>query len=266
MAATGAEPPAMDDNAIACADLLRRADPERFRAVMAAPVAARARLFAIYAFNAEVARAPWGTAEPMIAEMRLQWWRDVVAGIAAGEAPPRQPVARALAAAIRKEDTALLDALVVARRWDIGRAPFAEMDALRDHLQRSAGNLLLVAARSLGEAPEEPLRAAGFAMGLAAWLRAVPALRRAGRQPLIEETPEALRALAEEGLARLAEARAARARIPPPVRPALLAVCTAGPVLRRVRADPRRVAEARLELPPIRSRLALIARAATGRW
>ncbi|MEN9060069.1 hypothetical protein [Ponticoccus litoralis] len=42
----------------ACAELVQRADPERFRAVMAAPVAARAALFPIYAFNIEVARAP----------------------------------------------------------------------------------------------------------------------------------------------------------------------------------------------------------------
>jgi hypothetical protein len=43
-----------------------------------APVAARAPLFALYAFNLEVARAPWVTQEAMIAEMRLQWWRDTV--------------------------------------------------------------------------------------------------------------------------------------------------------------------------------------------
>lgn len=68
----------------ACAKLVERGDPDRFLAVMAAPVAARAQLLPLYAFNLEVARAPWVTKEPMIAEMRLQWWRDVVA-----EASPR---------------------------------------------------------------------------------------------------------------------------------------------------------------------------------
>ena len=63
----------------ACAALVERGDPDRFAAVMAAPVAARTRLWPLYAFNLEVARAPWVTKEPMIAEMRLQWWRDVVA-------------------------------------------------------------------------------------------------------------------------------------------------------------------------------------------
>ena len=57
----------------ACADLVHRGDPDRFAAIMAAPVGARERLFPIFAFNLEVARAPWVTAEAMIAEMRLQW-------------------------------------------------------------------------------------------------------------------------------------------------------------------------------------------------
>ena len=41
----------------ACAELVERGDPDRFRAVMAAPVEARAQLFPLYAFNLEVARA-----------------------------------------------------------------------------------------------------------------------------------------------------------------------------------------------------------------
>ena len=59
----------------ACAALVERADPVRFRSVMASPPTARSVLFPIYAFNVEVARAPWVTEEPMIAEMRLQFWR-----------------------------------------------------------------------------------------------------------------------------------------------------------------------------------------------
>jgi phytoene/squalene synthetase len=72
----------------ACADLLRRGDPDRFLAAMAAPPAARRVLLPLYAFNLEVARAPQVTAEPMIAEMRLQWWRDALAEIAAGGQAP----------------------------------------------------------------------------------------------------------------------------------------------------------------------------------
>ena len=63
----------------ACASLVEKGDQDRFLAVMAAPVQARARLFVLYAFNLEVARAPWVSEQPLIAEMRLQFWRDVLA-------------------------------------------------------------------------------------------------------------------------------------------------------------------------------------------
>ena len=84
----------------ACASLVRDGDPDRFAAAVAAPVPARAVLFPIYAFNLEVARAPWVTAEPMIAEMRLQWWRDVLSEIEAGGDVRRHEVATPLGAAI----------------------------------------------------------------------------------------------------------------------------------------------------------------------
>uniref|UniRef100_UPI0037C5DDC5 squalene/phytoene synthase family protein n=1 Tax=Roseovarius salis TaxID=3376063 RepID=UPI0037C5DDC5 len=190
-----------DDDLVACADLVRRGDPDRFRAVMAAPVPARTRLFPVYAFNIEVSRAPWLTEEPMIAEMRLQWWRDVLEEIREGGAVRRHEVATPLSRVIGAQDAGLLDALVTARRWDVYREPFEDMDHFREYIDQTSGNLLLVAARGLGPAPEAPLRDAGYAMGLANWLRAVPALERAGRIPLVEGTHDALRALAQEGLA-----------------------------------------------------------------
>jgi phytoene/squalene synthetase len=60
----------------AIADGLRRADPDRFAAAMAAPPAARAGLLALYSVNIDMARAPWASAEPLVAEMRVQWWGD----------------------------------------------------------------------------------------------------------------------------------------------------------------------------------------------
>ena len=41
----------------ACARLVERGDPDRFRVAMAAPPSAREALFPLYAFNLEVARA-----------------------------------------------------------------------------------------------------------------------------------------------------------------------------------------------------------------
>lgn len=250
----------------ACADLVRRADPDRFMAAMAAPVAARRVLFPIYAFNVEVARAPWVTQESMIAEMRLQWWRDALDEIRAGGAVRRHEVVTPLAAVLDDTGAALLDRLVVARRWDIYRDPFEDVAHFHEYVDHTAGNLMLATARALGPAPESVVRDAGFANGLANWLRAIPALEQSGRIPLPDGRPESVGALASEGLMRLKRARAARAEVPREVRPALLPIWQSGLLLRRAKDVPTRVADGALSPPPILSRAMLIGRALTGRW
>ena len=248
----------------ACAALVERADAERFRAVMAAPVESRRLLFPLYAMNVEVARAPWVTAESMIAEMRLQWWRDALAEIAEGREVRRHEVVTPLAAALPAELAQRLDALVAARRWDIYRDPFEDAAHFEHYLDDTSGTLLWAAARGLGEADEEVVRDAGWALGLANWLRAVPELERQNRLPLVDGRSEAVSELAERGLKRLAQARARRGDVSKAAAPAMLAVWRARPVLRAAARDPRRVADG--TLPDGAGHLALMARAATGRW
>ena len=108
----------------ACAALVERGDPTRFLAVMAAPVQARQVLFALFAFNLEVARAPWVTQQQMLAEMRLQWWCDALDEIAAQKPVRRHEVVTPLAALIDSQAAVLLRDLVTARRWDIYDEPF----------------------------------------------------------------------------------------------------------------------------------------------
>lgn len=258
-----------DADLVACAQLVERGDPDRFAASMAAPVTARPVLFSLYAFNIEVSRAPWVTEESMIAEMRLQWWRDALEEIRTRGVVRRHEVVTPLAHVLDGEGAGLLDRLVEARRWDIYRDPFEDMAHFRAYIEDTSSNLMLAIARALGrapEVPETPLRHAGRALGIANWLRAVPALERAGRIPLVDGTPEGVRALAEEGLEALRAARAARAEVPAAQRPALLPLWQVGPVLKRAASDPRRVAEGRLELAPVQRRFGLMACALAGRW
>jgi len=255
-----------DDDLVACAQAVERGDPDRFAATMAARVPARAILFPIYAFNIEVSRAPWVTQESMIAEMRLQWWRDALAEIRDRGVVRRHEVVTPLAHVLDREGAMLLDRLVQMRRWDIYRDPFEDMAHFREYIDATSGHLMLATARALGPVPEEPVRQAGRALGIANWLRAVPALEQAGRIPLVEGTPDAVRALANEGLQALAQARAARSAVPKAVRPALLPLWQAGPVLSQAAQDPRRVAEGRLEVAPVYARLALMGRALSGWW
>lgn len=247
----------------ACADLVQRGDPDRFLAVMAAPVHARAQLLPLYAFNLEVARAPWVTEEPLIAEMRLQWWRDVVENAQSGAARAHE-VAGPLHDLIRDFGlpVAVLDRLIAARRWDIHREPHDSAEALIDYLDDTGAGLMWLAARALGapDGAEAAVRAHGWATAAAGYLRAVPELEARGRQPL----PDGMTArdLAERGLARLAEARRARKTVPTAIAPALLAGWQAKIILQRGRGGET----SSLALPEVQRRGRLLWQGVTGRW
>jgi phytoene/squalene synthetase len=250
----------------ACAALVERGDPDRFLAVMAAPVPARGPLFVLYAFNLEVARAPWVTQEPVIAEMRLQWWRDAVAEAPAG-ARRAHEVAGPLADLIRSAglQVEVMDRLILARRWDVDRDPFADAAAFSAYLDDTGGGLAWLAARALGAdaQAEAAARDAGWAAGLAGFLRAVPELEARGRIPLVDGRPQAVAALTAEGLARLARARARRAALPAA---AMLAGWQTGPLLRLAQRSPQLVAEGGLATSEFARRGGLLWAALTGRW
>lgn len=252
----------------ACALLVQRGDPDRFLAVMAAPVWARAALFPLYAFNLEVARAPWVAKAPLVAEMRLQWWRDVVEAAGAGGPAKAHEVAGPLHDLVQEAGlpVGLLDRLVAARRWDCWRAPFDGPEALDDYLDATGGGLMVLAGRALGapDGTEPVFRAMGWAAGLAGFLKAVPELEARGRQPLPAGVEVA--ALARRGLARLAEARTGRKTLPKGLAPALLAGWQAGPLLAQAAADPRAVAEGRLALSEFSRRGRLLWQSVTGRF
>lgn len=252
-----------DADLTACAQIVERADPLRYRSAMAAPVAARRVLFPLYAFNIEVARAPWVTQETMIAEMRLQWWRDVCEEIEGRKPVRRHEVATPLATAIRPEDAALLDALVAARRWDIYRDAFEDAAHFDQYIDQTAGNLMWVAARALGQADEAVVRDAAYGAGVAAWLQAIPQLVEQGRVPLLDGTDAGVTALARKALGKLRKARGQRGKVGADARPALLSIGAAEKVLRAAADSPSRVADG--ALPPL-DHFALSWRAVSGRW
>ncbi len=255
-----------DDDIKACAALVHRADPDRFMAAMAAPVEARAVLFPIYALNVEVARAPWVTQESMIAEMRLQWWRDALQEIAEGPSVRRHEVVTPVSRVISPHLAALLDEYVAVRRWDIYRDPFEDEAHFDAYIAHSAGTLMVVSAQALGSADETVLRDFGYAAGIANWLRAIPELEARGRIPLLDGTHDGVRALAQKALDQLAQARSTRNEISAQARPALYAGWQTEWVLRTALARPDRVAAGALAQGEIRRRFTLMKTAATGRW
>ncbi len=197
-----------DADLAACAALVEKADPERFAATMASPVAARPVLFPLYAFNIEVSRAPWVTQEPMIAEMHLQWWRDALEEIATGGPVRRHEVVTPLQGILDKDGAQTLDRSVAARRWDIYKEAFEDAAHFDAYIDQTAAGLMWTAAQALcrqagqrlDAACEEAVRGVGQAAGFARFLQAVPALEAQQRVPLIDGRPVANAALAQAAL------------------------------------------------------------------
>ncbi|MEQ9693962.1 squalene/phytoene synthase family protein [Shimia sp. SDUM112013] len=256
----------MSDDIAACAANLAKGDPYRFAGVMAARPEARDVLFPLFAFNLEVARAPWVTEESMIAEMRLQWWRDALQEIAEGGEVRRHEVVTPLAGVLSPRATTLLDDLILARRWEIYREPFEDSAAFEDYIDKTCGNLLVVAAQSLGTAEESVVRDFAFANGIANWLRAIPELEARKRVPLVDGRPETVAKLARGALDRLKTARRNRRAVDRVAGQALYGGWQAEALLKQAASDPDRVKSGTLGTSDFARHLGLMRRAVTGRW
>jgi phytoene synthase len=103
-------------------DLVRSADRDAFLGALFAPEPARTDLLALLAFAHELARTRSVTREPLLARIRLEWWREAVAE-AAGESRPRaQPIIESLSEMLRRRRDLSPDgllALIAAREEEI---------------------------------------------------------------------------------------------------------------------------------------------------
>lgn len=78
---------------------LKKIDPDRYVAALYAPPELRRRLAALYAFDNELDRVRRIASEPLIGEIRYQWWREALADLGAAPARGRHELLEPLAAA-----------------------------------------------------------------------------------------------------------------------------------------------------------------------
>jgi phytoene synthase len=271
----------MDEAFRYCEELVREADKDRFLATLFAPAEYRGPLFALYAFNCEIARVREVAREPLPGEVRLQWWSEALAGERRDEATAN-PVAAALLDAIARHGVApqrLLE-LIEARIFDLYDDPMQTLEDLETYAAKTSSALFELAAHILGgsndAASAELTRHAGIGYAIAGLLRAFPwhAARRQLYVPVeILERHGARREDVFAGLATaalrsaLAEMRGHARRhlatandliggAPPTIVPALLPVALAPVLLRRMERrdyDPFAI----LEVPQWRRQWAL---------
>ena len=141
-----------------CATLVREADRDRYLAALFAPVEHRDALFALYAFNVEIARVRELARTAMPGEIRLQWWREMLSGERDGEAAAH-PVAAALRETLDRYGfvAAPLLELIDARAFDLYDEPMATIDDLELYGIRTQSPVFAMAVGILsnGGAPPE---------------------------------------------------------------------------------------------------------------
>lgn len=261
-----ADPVSGPDLSAALAAAVRAGDPERFAATMLASPALRVRLWPVYALNLELARAPWAAQNPLLGEMRLQWWADQIRLLAdppPHAEPPREPSLQALAPSLPGSPrlVAALEDLAETRRADCDPTPFADVTGWLAYLDGTAGAVMRAAAAVLGADDAALLRPFWRAQGMAAFLRAVPGLRARGHDPLA-------RLGADELAAQAGDARRALLKAPRPdwpLRAAALGATGAAAVLARAAGDPARVAAGDLAGSEFGRRAGLLWAGLTGR-
>lgn len=244
-----------------CIEQVRRHDRDRYLTCLFAPADRREALFALYAFNLEVAKTAEIVSEPMIGRIRLQWWREAIDNIYAG-APAAHHVVGPLHAAIAGHGLPRepFEQLIDAREADLDGEPPATLDALESYADATSSGLLQLALDILGEHGEPARQAAryvGIAYAMAGLLRAIPFHARqkrlylpgevirdagVGIGDLFELRPSAaLNAAVERVAARaqdhLARARALRAQVPRTALPALLPAALAQLHLKALRTS-----------------------------
>lgn len=255
-----------DSNAAGyCAELVRTQDFTRYASSLFVPASERRALLALYAFNVEICRVHSQVSQPLPGEVRLQWWRDMLAGQDHGGVEGN-PIAAELLWAIRSHRLPIerLTRLIEEHQFDLYNDPMPTMAALEGYLNDTSSALFALAAQVL-EPPsseaEHLARHAGLAQGIVDVMASLPldasqrrlfvpqqVLARYGCNPEDvfggKQTPDLRKALDDvlgEALKHLDTAYTLLASVSPDARPAFLPLAQVKrdlAVLMRADSDP----------------------------
>ena len=168
------------------AALVRRHDRDRYQTALFAPAGRREALFALYAFNYEIARVREAVTQPMLGQIRLQWWREAIEAAFGGTPVRRHLVAESLAAVIREfaPTRGHFERMIDTRERDLADEPPATLAGLEDYAEGTSAALLYLVLEVLGVREPGAVTAAsevGIGYALSGLLRAMPFHASAGR-------------------------------------------------------------------------------------
>jgi phytoene synthase len=160
----------MNADTLYCKTQVETYDHDRYILTMAADAGARPHLWALYAFNHEIAKTREVVRDVNAGLIRLAWWREALAA----PQPPAHDVARALDAAIKTYHlpSELFSRLLDARGIDLdGHIP-PSLDALIDYADATNTPLLELSAHMTGG--NKNLKNLGIAYGITGIIRTLP--------------------------------------------------------------------------------------------
>lgn len=162
--------------------LAQQHDPDRFFLTLLQPAPVRPALWALLAFNYEVAKTREVVSDPTLGFMRLQWWREALEKIYAGNPPPAHEVLEPLAAAMRAHDLPfdLFDRLITGREFDLEKTTPDSIEELKQYIAGTVTPLTLLMLKVCGQ-PEEGAAQIAEAYGITGIMRAIPYQAQQGR-------------------------------------------------------------------------------------
>lgn len=165
-----------------CGEIVREYDADRFLVTMLMPAEKREALWALFAFNYEIAKTREVVSDTTLGLIRLQWWRDSLTVIYDGSLVSSHEILAPLTAAIKQYDLPheLFETLLYAREFDLEDVVPETLEGLEKYADVTTTPLNKLALLIMGDKDDESdnLSKAYALIGL---VRAIPFHASQGR-------------------------------------------------------------------------------------
>ncbi|WP_419901475.1 phytoene/squalene synthase family protein [Kiloniella sp.] len=162
-----------------CGQEVKSHDYDRYLTCLFAPEECRDALFALYAFNQEIAKTAEVVSEPLTGMIRLQWWRESIQGIY-DHSPRKHMVVEALSEAVHQFSLkqSLLEKIIDSREFDLDEEVPTTLGSLENYVESTSSSLLAAAveitASNQANNTHDVVKHMGLAWGILGLIRAIP--------------------------------------------------------------------------------------------
>lgn len=161
-----------------CQENIARYDRDRYLISLFASPKARPYIWALFAFNLEIAKTRETVTETQLGLIKLQWWREEITKIYNGEKAPDNAILQGLEDFIKKFSLPqdLFETLIYAREFDLQDVLPADINGMVNYADFTQTPLLKLAMYAHGENEfnADTLRTIAINYALTGLLRATP--------------------------------------------------------------------------------------------